>query len=137
MTDLPTGTVTFLFTDIQGSTALWERHPGAMRQAQVRHDALLRDAIATHRGHVFRPVGDGFCAVGGFAHEVDVGFLREHHLEPPAEQRVVVHDHHPQAFALGVLGSFAVGHPSPLARTTPRYRQMPRSGEAILVHSSS
>src|SRR5262245_54122968 len=59
---LPAGTVTFLFTDIEGSTRLWERHPQAMPGAQMRHDALLREAIAGHGGRVFRPVGDGFCA---------------------------------------------------------------------------
>ena len=46
MPDLPTGTVTFLFTDIEGSTRLWEQHPEAMRAALARHDALLR---AAHR----------------------------------------------------------------------------------------
>jgi hypothetical protein len=41
MPDLPTGTVTFLFTDIEGSTRLWEQHPDAMRLALARHDDLL------------------------------------------------------------------------------------------------
>src|SRR5262245_50064720 len=63
MPDLPTGTVTFLFTDVEGSTRLAEQHAEAMRAAQVRHDALVRDAIAEHHGHVFRPTGDGVCAV--------------------------------------------------------------------------
>jgi predicted ATPase/class 3 adenylate cyclase len=62
MAALPTGTVTFLFTDLEGSTALWERHPVAMRAAVARHDALLRQAVAAHGGHVFRTVGDGLCA---------------------------------------------------------------------------
>src|SRR5262245_22786056 len=60
---LPTGTVTFLFTDLEGSTRQWEQHTHAMQRAQDRHDALLRAAIARHGGHIFRPVGDGFCAV--------------------------------------------------------------------------
>jgi len=59
---LPTGTVTFLFTDIEGSTARWDRHPDAMRAALVRHDALLRTAVEAHAGHVFKTVGDAFCA---------------------------------------------------------------------------
>src|SRR2546425_480049 len=62
MTELPTGTVTFLFTDIEGSTRLWEQHPEAMRHALARHDALLRHAIATHAGQVFKTIGDQFCA---------------------------------------------------------------------------
>jgi class 3 adenylate cyclase len=60
--DLPSGTVTFLFTDVEGSTALWEQRPGAMRDALARHDDLLRAAIAAHRGRVFKTVGDAFCA---------------------------------------------------------------------------
>src|SRR5262249_45198189 len=60
--DLPTGTVTFLFTDIEGSSQLWERSRQSMQEALARHDELLRLAIETHRGHVFKAVGDGFCA---------------------------------------------------------------------------
>src|SRR5687767_746381 len=62
MAELPSGTVTFLYTDLEGSTARWERQPEAMRAAVARHDALLRDAIAAHHGHVFRAAGDGLCA---------------------------------------------------------------------------
>ena len=62
MPDLPTGTVTFLFTDIEGSTKLWEEHPDAMRQALDRHDALLRQAIENNSGVVFKTIGDAFCA---------------------------------------------------------------------------
>jgi class 3 adenylate cyclase/tetratricopeptide (TPR) repeat protein len=61
--EFPSGTVTFLFTDIEGSTKRWERHPEEMAVAVARHDALLREAIATHRGHVFKTIGDAFCAV--------------------------------------------------------------------------
>jgi class 3 adenylate cyclase len=63
MADLPKGTVTFLFTDVEGSTRLAEQHRTAMPRAQVRHDALLREAIAAHGGTIFRPTGDGACAV--------------------------------------------------------------------------
>ncbi|HEY2968958.1 MAG TPA: adenylate/guanylate cyclase domain-containing protein [Casimicrobiaceae bacterium] len=59
---LPTGNVTFLFTDIEGSTRLWEADRNAMAQILVRHDALLRAAIEGHGGQVFKTVGDGFCA---------------------------------------------------------------------------
>ena len=62
MSDLPTGTVTFLFTDIEGSTRRWEQHPEAMTTALARHDALLRAAIEAHGGYVFKTVGDAFCA---------------------------------------------------------------------------
>jgi class 3 adenylate cyclase len=62
LAELPSGTVTFLFTDIEGSTALWERHPEAMRAVLARHDTLLREANTLHRGHVFKMVGDAVCA---------------------------------------------------------------------------
>src|SRR5579871_2619109 len=60
--DLPSGTITFLFTDIEGSTRLWEEQPDTMRLALARHDALLRAAIETNGGHVFKTIGDAFCA---------------------------------------------------------------------------
>ena len=62
MPDLPTGTVTFLFTDIEGSTRLWEHEPAAMGAALARHDALVRDAIGRHSGYIFMTAGDAFCA---------------------------------------------------------------------------
>jgi predicted ATPase/class 3 adenylate cyclase len=58
----PSGTVTFLFTDIEGSTGLWESHPGAMRTALEMHDAILRDIVDSHGGYVFATGGDGVCA---------------------------------------------------------------------------
>jgi class 3 adenylate cyclase len=61
MADLPTGTVTFLFTDIEGSTKLWERDAEAMKAALVRHDEILREAIEDKGGFVFKTVGDAFC----------------------------------------------------------------------------
>lgn len=63
MVEYPTETVTFLFTDIEGSTELWERHPEAMRVALARHDTLLRTAIEGGGGRVFKTVGDAFHAV--------------------------------------------------------------------------
>ena len=71
MVDLPVGTcpappertVTFLFTDIEGSTARWEQQPEAMRAALARHDALVRAAIHEHGGHVVKTMGDAFHAV--------------------------------------------------------------------------
>src|SRR5262249_53966039 len=60
--NLPSGTVTFLFTDIEGSTRLWEEHPEAMRTALARHDDLLRQIIETSGGGGFNTLGDAFCA---------------------------------------------------------------------------
>ena len=62
MPDPPTGTVTFLFTDIESSTRLWEEYPDAMGRALARHEELLREAIEAHGGYVFKTGGDSFCA---------------------------------------------------------------------------
>src|SRR5574341_1092978 len=62
MGTIPTGAITFLFTDIEGSTKLWEQQPDAMKPALARHDALLREAIEQQAGYVFKTVGDAFCA---------------------------------------------------------------------------
>jgi class 3 adenylate cyclase len=54
-------TATFLFTDIEGSTNLWETESQAMRIALQRHNALLSAAVERHHGYVFKTVGDAFC----------------------------------------------------------------------------
>jgi predicted ATPase/class 3 adenylate cyclase len=58
----PSGLVTLLFTDIEGSTKAWEAHPDEMKVALARHDELVRRAIESGGGHVFKTVGDAFCA---------------------------------------------------------------------------
>lgn len=58
----PTGTVTFLFSDIEGSTTRWDRNRVAMQEAVRLHDLLMRAAIESTGGHVFKTVGDAFCA---------------------------------------------------------------------------
>jgi predicted ATPase/class 3 adenylate cyclase/DNA-binding CsgD family transcriptional regulator len=62
MTSNPTGTVTFLFTDIENSTQLAREHPEAWEAAQARHHAILREAIESNNGFVFQVIGDAFCA---------------------------------------------------------------------------
>ena len=61
-TALPSGTVTFLFTDIEGSTRLWQKFPKAMPDALAQHHALLQNAMAARGGCVFQIIGDAFCA---------------------------------------------------------------------------
>jgi predicted ATPase/class 3 adenylate cyclase len=67
--DLPVGTVTFLFTDMEGSTRLWEDHPDVMHVVLARHDEILRAAIESHDGHVVKTTGDGFHAAFGTARD--------------------------------------------------------------------
>jgi predicted ATPase/class 3 adenylate cyclase len=58
----PSGTIAFLFSDIEGSTKRWETHPEAMRTALRRHDEIMESAIETHDGHIFKTIGDAYCA---------------------------------------------------------------------------
>ena len=55
---LPTGTITFLFTDIEGSTSLWEQHPQEIAEALPLHNAALRYVSETNGGVVLKTVGD-------------------------------------------------------------------------------
>src|SRR5438105_14423569 len=58
----PTGTVTFLFTDIVGSTEMWEQHGDAFLPVLQAHNAILNDAIARYGGHLFKTEGDAYKA---------------------------------------------------------------------------
>ncbi len=82
---LPAGTVTFLFTDIEGSTRLWESQQAAMQAALPRHDALVRQCVAGHGGVVFKTGGDAFCAAFHTASDAVAAALeaqRALHAEP-------------------------------------------------------
>jgi class 3 adenylate cyclase len=62
MLSLPTGTITFLFTNIEGSTLLMEQRPQAMATAMLRHNEVIRGAVAAHAGSVFEQLGDSMYA---------------------------------------------------------------------------
>jgi predicted ATPase/class 3 adenylate cyclase len=65
----PSGTVTFLFTDIEGSTRLWEEQHDGMAAALARHDDLLREVVSGHRGYLVKSTGDGSLAAFADAHD--------------------------------------------------------------------
>jgi predicted ATPase/class 3 adenylate cyclase len=69
MSELPVGTVTFVFTDLEGSTRLWEQYPDAMQDALARHDDILGAIVHAHDGHIVKTTGDGLHAVFPSAHE--------------------------------------------------------------------
>lgn len=62
----PSGMVTFLLTDIEGSSRLWETHPEGMGRALAEHDRVLREAIDSHHGYLFATAGD---SIGAAFHE--------------------------------------------------------------------
>jgi class 3 adenylate cyclase len=92
----PAGTVTFLFTGIEGSTRLWEQNRAAMSEALARHDEMLRGAIEVHDGVVFSTGGDGLAAAFQRAPDA-VGAaldaqrrLRSQTWDPPLSVRMAV-----------------------------------------------
>lgn len=94
----PGGTLTFLFTDIEGSTQLWEKHPEAMKLALARHDGILHQAIEAHGGYVFKTVGDAFYAAfisapdaAAAALDAQRGIQAENWGETPIKVRMALH----------------------------------------------
>jgi predicted ATPase/class 3 adenylate cyclase len=63
LSGLTSQTLTFLYTDIEGSTLLWEQHPNSAEKIIPGHNAILKKAVETYGGSIFRTVGDGICAV--------------------------------------------------------------------------
>jgi predicted ATPase/class 3 adenylate cyclase len=100
-TTLPTGTVTFLFTDIEGSTRLWEAHPEAMTIALARHNVLLDEGIRQHGGIVLKSRGEGDSFFAVFSRATDAiaaaAMLQQAlHAEPwplgvPLRVRITLH----------------------------------------------
>jgi class 3 adenylate cyclase len=96
---LPSGTVTFLLTDLEGSTRMWEQDPVAMKAAMVRHDEILEKAVAANQGFVFSRMGDGMAAAFGTASDAvcaAAGFQQALAAEPwptahPLRARVGLH----------------------------------------------
>jgi predicted ATPase/class 3 adenylate cyclase/Tfp pilus assembly protein PilF len=83
----PQGTLTFLFTDVEGSTRLWEGHPETMRAALARHDALLHRSLEAHGGFIFKTVGDQFCAAFAAAPDAMAAALAAQRLLQAQEWR--------------------------------------------------
>ncbi|MFC1996109.1 tetratricopeptide repeat protein [Chloroflexota bacterium] len=91
MSELPSGTVTFLFTDIQDSTPLWEQHPAAMSRVLARHDELIEDLVQQHNGFPVRPRGEGDSRFIVFPRAIDSviaasAIQKALHAEPWPEQ---------------------------------------------------
>ena len=80
----PSGIVTFLFTDIEGSTRRWEADADGMRKALAAHDEALRTAIEAHGGWLFKHTGDGVCAAFASPRSaVDAAVAAQRALELP------------------------------------------------------
>jgi class 3 adenylate cyclase len=98
---LPSGTLTFLFTDVEGSTRLWEEYPIQMRADMVRHDALIEACVAQYGGVIVRPRGEGDSRFAVFPEPTDAiaaasaiqrAFLSEAWIVPaPLRVRMALH----------------------------------------------
>ena len=85
----PHGVVTFLFTDIEGSTRRWEADADAMRAALQVHDRVLRDAIEARQGRLFKHTGDGVCAAFGSPRAaVDAAVAAQRSLDLPVRMGI-------------------------------------------------
>lgn len=131
---LPVGTVTFLFTDIEGSSRLWEQTPRAARQALVRHDAIIEAAAEMHRGTVVRPRGEGDSRFAVFPQASDavaaaVAIQRDLAAEPwpmPAGLRVRVALHTGEADVR--MGDYY----GPAVNRCARIRSVAHGGQTLL-----
>src|SRR5437588_3152481 len=98
---LPTGTVTFFFTDIEGSTKLWENYPLQMQLVLKCHDEILRATVQDHGGYVFKTVGDACCAAFIYPREALGAAL--------AAQRALFAEQWPQPIDLRVRSALHTG----------------------------
>src|ERR1700736_1810631 len=85
----PSGVVTFLFTDVEGSTRRWEADADGMRVALAAHDEVLRGAIQAHGGFLFKHTGDGVCAAFASPKSaVDAAVAAQRALELPVRMGI-------------------------------------------------
>ena len=89
----PSGVVTFLFTDVEGSTRRWENDAESMKEALAGHDEVLRQVIETHGGFMFKHTGDGVCAAFGSPKAaVDAAVAAQRSLELPVRMGIATTD---------------------------------------------
>jgi len=98
MNSQPSGTVTFLFTDIEGSTKLAQGHPDQWESLRARHHAILQSSMDAHNGYVFQIIGDAFCvafhtASDGLNAAIDAqrSFQTEDWDDTPIKVRMGIH----------------------------------------------
>jgi predicted ATPase/class 3 adenylate cyclase len=139
---LPTGTVTFLFTDIEGSTTLAQRYPAEMPALLARHHAILREAIETHHGHVFQIIGDAFCAAFPTANDAlnaaldaQRGLQHEAWQPAPIKVRMGLHTGSAQAGAVDAVAGGYTGYAT-LARTQ-RVMSIAYGGQVLLSNATA
>ncbi len=139
---LPSGTVTFLFTDIQGSTDLAQKYPDALPALLARHNAILHQAIESHNGYVFQIIGDSFHAAfhnasDAFHATLDAQrmLLAEKWDPAPIRVRMGINTGAAQAGAVEEVAGGYAGY-STLARAS-RVMSVAHGGQILLSNSTS
>jgi len=142
MTNLPTGTVTFLFTDIEGSTKLAQAQPDRWPQLQERHHALMRQAIETYNGSVFQIVGDAFCTAFSTAPEALNAAVeaqrvlgREAWGTDPIHVRMGIHTGVAQAGAVDAVAGGYTGYAT--LALVQRVMSAAHGGQILLSHTTA
>lgn len=133
---LPSGTVTFLFTDIEGSTEWWEQHPEWMAHAFARQEAILREAAAEHGGYVYKMIGDAFQIAFDTAPEAlraAIDAQRTLHAEPwgefgPLRVRMALHT--------GVTEERDDDYVGPVLNRLGRLLSVSQGGQILLGHAT-
>jgi len=142
MSLLPSGTVTFLFTDIEGSTKLAQQYPEAMPALLARHHEILHQAVQSNNGHVFQIIGDAFCAAFHTAPEAFKAALASQQTlvcEPwkpaPIKVRMGIHTGAAQA---GAIEDKAGGYVGYLTLTrVQRVMSLAHGGQILLSNSTA
>jgi predicted ATPase/class 3 adenylate cyclase len=142
MSELPSGTVTFLFTDIEGSTDLAQQFPAALPALLARHHAILRQAIQAHGGAVFKTIGDAVCAAFQTAPDALAAALdaqRALHSEAwdpaPVRVRMGIHSGAAQAVVADNLAADYEGYAT-LARAQ-RVMSAAHGGQVLLANAAA
>ncbi len=132
----PTGTVAFLFSDIEGSAIRWETHRAEMQEAVRRHDALMRAAIERNDGYVFKTIGDAFCAAFATVPEAVTAALDAQRAVEAADWNAVDGLRVRMAIHAGVADERDADYFGPAVNRTARLMAIGYGGQVLLTRAA-
>jgi len=139
MPELPVGTITYLFTDVEGSTRLWQQHPQEMNSVMARHDSLLTTAVETNGGTVVRPRGEGDSIFAVFLRATDAV------VAACAAQRLLISESWPEDISVKVRMAMHTGESElrdhdyygTAVNRCARIRSIAHGGQVVLSQTTS
>ncbi|HUM00301.1 MAG TPA: adenylate/guanylate cyclase domain-containing protein, partial [Mycobacterium sp.] len=139
VSDLPGGTVTFLLTDVEGSTRLWEAHPRAMERALACHERIVSEAVAAHQGNLLKQKGEGDSTFAVFARASDAA------AAALACQRALQSEGWPDGIELRVRMAIHTGEAElrdgdyfgPAVNRTARLRATAHGGQVVMSQATA